>query len=126
MNEPIPNVLGLQNPDSYFCNLERFFIGHSILCVEVMGDERFYVIFQALEYFQGPKAWKGLNLVQEPASACKALVSTVHTSLSDWTPEQIDCSFKLYSIATPTMPIKILSYQVFRSETPYPDFTPDE
>jgi hypothetical protein len=113
------NVLDLENPDEYHCIAIHYRRGHSELLVRVFpnnpDEAEFFLIFQAVEYFEGPLMWSG-------ADFC---IATDDESQNFLTERGLDISlsesFKLFVVDYPGIEFKvkiIAAKNVPKSDTP--------
>lgn len=61
------NILGLDDPEAFYCRVHSYRQGHSILIVSLV-DKRStvfdpkYLVFETVQYFEGHMWWEGANL----------------------------------------------------------------
>src|SRR5215475_6243017 len=73
-NENIFNVL---NPDEWTCQLIDYMPSHSQLFFELdrhLPNQSLYLVFQTVEFFEGPLVWKGANFRLGESDECLQLL----------------------------------------------------
>jgi len=100
------NVLGLENPDEYHCIAIHYRRGHSELLVRVFpnksdNSEPFFLIFQAVEYFEGPLMWWGANFCIATDDEYQNFLAERELDIS------LDESFKLIVVDHPDIKFKV-------------------
>src|SRR5512139_3852970 len=68
MGAPAENILGLQDAEKYGCRVWHYDKGHSVMTIYVqkeaptgMDADHFFIVFEVVQYFEGPMSWKGAN-----------------------------------------------------------------
>ncbi len=124
------NILNLNAPLVYRCNLHRYFSGLSRVYVRAFrGYEQlpaFYLLFSDVGYIEGPVTWQGLMLNIAPADACIALmmrVGMIGEAMLQFPDAYaaITETMQLYTIHTTQTPVQLIAGSV----TLLPDL-PDE
>jgi hypothetical protein len=67
MEHPAENVLGLEKPENYSCQIWYYTPSHSNLIVllnekdRAKGTPPLYLVFDSVRFFEGPLGWNGAN-----------------------------------------------------------------
>jgi hypothetical protein len=75
------NVFGIANPETYICRVASYRAGHSVMCVHVhrhsqstLPYDEFFLLFDFVQYFEGPMWWNGANFCTSTPEECLQLL----------------------------------------------------
>jgi hypothetical protein len=114
MNKSI-NVIEVNNPQTYVCDLHRYEIGHSQLCVyakrqgKFIHEDNVYVIFSNAIYFEGPFHWDGLSFAIGQQEECLQILQLINYPYRELTPNHFP---NLYELIFNDLTIRIIANKV--------------
>lgn len=107
-------MFNIKNPADYICHILGYIKGHSLMVVGIHSiefpQEKAYLVFQAVQYFEGPMTWKGIDMQLGEANECLELLHKLekYEGISN---DILAKSFKLFIISSSgiNMIIKVLA-----------------
>lgn len=124
-NQPkFSNQLDLKIDDLplYHCSVFQYSQSHRVLTIKVHKhadpENIFYLVFEAVWYFQGPTSWRGLDFEFADINERKTLIQKVLLNIEDNMVDGISEQFALYVIYRPDINIQILAGNCFTLKSP--------
>lgn len=121
MKAPCQNVFDIVRPDLYHCRVTKYEQGHSVMYIalrtqEIGFDPHFYLMFEDVQYFEGPMMWEGANFCTasleeygvylEKIQQREKVVDSQTSLLLDF---QMPIPGRLFVVNTPNLQIKLIS-----------------
>ena len=121
MKVNLDNILGLEAPSEYYCSVWGYVIGHSQMLVEVhpvsQYDNRFYLLFGDVQYFEGPMKWHNANLCLGTNEKRDAICVRLYGSKYDDIRIAIEKMHHLYIFEGTGLSIQIIASSSFLSKS---------
>ncbi len=92
------------------------------MLIEAFKDEtqKFYLVFEGVEYFEGPLHWRGVKFFVGPPDECLEILRKIKgRRFNRMTDDYLLNIYRLYKTKTPELEVKILAGPVYKiSEIP--------
>jgi hypothetical protein len=115
------NVFETEQPETYWCQLWWYAVGHSNLTIQVNKQSSvFYLHFSGVKYLSLPQLWEDANFKIAPLEACVEIIQAVSQFnvdhfLSIFPPQEFP--WKLYTVDHPKTSIKIVALTASKTDT---------
>src|SRR5687767_8481732 len=111
------NIFSLKNPTECLCEVTKFKISHGALDIQLV-EEKVFLVFVGVIYFQGPMSWQGANFSLSPEVKTLKLVRHIYPDLAEGHENLLTRFYKLYRVRTAKFNILILACNGVKSEVP--------
>lgn len=112
------NLFGIRTPQTYRCQVYRYFSGLSRLYLTAFRPQQtipaFYLLFSDVGYFDGPMSWQSIDFHIAPSQQCidlmlrTGLVGPAILQFPD-AYASITEAAHLYIVDTPHLPVRIIA-----------------
>ncbi len=117
-------IFGLQQPETYRCNIHRYESRLSRLYVRALrdGTPPKYLLFSDVGYYDGPMTWEGAGFVIAPQDEALGLLKYVvpAAALDDFEIRRaLLQTVSLYTVKTPLATVRVLAGGTARIDEPF-------
>jgi hypothetical protein len=124
MSVHLNNLLGLEAPHKYQCKVWGYVIGHSQMLLEVHPaseyDNRFYLLFSDVLYFEGPMRWDNVNLRLGTNEEREAIYVRLYGPKLDDIRLALEQTHHLYVFDGTGLPVRIIASGSYLSRSSAP------